>query len=127
MVYLVQCLRDMIMDVAVGVLNSPSFGGPDVNAMRRCMLALQCRPGGGGVSSSLSWRIRLVGVGHGLIGWDVDLSFAFVNIASFADLAVGLFHGVAMHVGIRSCRHRGHVCGGGWLFSMHERLICLYR
>lgn len=111
--HLVQCLRDMIMDVAICMLNLPSFGGPDFNAMRRSVLALQCRPSGGGISSSLSWRVRLVGVGHGLIRWVVDLSFDFVNIASFADLAVGLFHCVAEHVGIRSCRDRGHVCGGG--------------
>lgn len=113
MVYLVQCLRDMIMDVAIGMLNRPSFGGPDFNAMRRSVLALQYRPSGGGVSRSLSWRVRIVGVGHELIGWVVDLSFDLVNIASFADLAIGLFHGIAVHVGTRSCRDRGHVCGGG--------------
>lgn len=112
MFYLVQCLRDMIVDVAVGTLKLPSFGGPDANVMRRGVLALQCRPNGGGVSSSLSWHVMIVGVGHGMIGWAVNLSFDFVNIASFADLAVGLFHGVAMHVGIRCCRDRGHVCGG---------------
>lgn len=103
----------MIVDVAVGTLNLPSFGGPDANVMRRGVLALQCRPNGGGVSSSLSWHVRLVGVGHVLIGWTVDLSFDFVNIASFANLAIGLFHRVAEHVGKRSCRDRGHVCGGG--------------
>lgn len=121
--YLVQRLGYVLVDVSVDVLDPPGIGGQEANAVRRRVLALECWPTRGRLSSGnlgrLSWLVGLVGlVGRRMTLWVVGAILDFVNMAGSANLVVVGCHGVAVRVVAvrvrrRSCSGWNCVVSGG--------------